>query len=247
MRPLVLAFAFLYFLSLCLAAPTASSSTDGASHTAASSNSTFASTSTSHSSSTARSSSHRAPIHNKPHPTANIPGPRPLPNPTRTRNPPPPPFTGIPDKHPVNNHSGQRPIAIAFEVLGGVFAGLLLLSFLRCCNNYRKTPRRDRIAEIVHRHNLQRELEELERNPRALRRPSLPEPAPPYFPRPPSYDTPPSQHSASSHSHRSERSVSPSVYSAVSTYSPSSTPPMSEVPLPSIAVNRRGHPQYPSG
>jgi hypothetical protein len=135
-----------------------------------------------------------------------------------------------------------------FEVLGGVVAGLLLLSFLRCCNNYRKTPRRDRIADIVHRHNLQRELEELERNPRTLRRPSLPEPAPPYFPRPPSYDIPPaSQDHTSSHFQRSERSVSPSVYSAVSTSSPPSTPPMSEVPLPSTAVSRRGHPQYPSG
>ncbi|KAF8812312.1 hypothetical protein BYT27DRAFT_7132765 [Phlegmacium glaucopus] len=83
---------------------------------------------------------------------------------------------------------GQKPIFIVFEVLGGLVASILLLGLLRCCYQYNKAPKRDRIAEVLNRHHLQRELEELERNPHILRRPSLREPAPPYFPAPPSYD-----------------------------------------------------------
>ena len=92
--------------------------------------------------------------------------------------------TRPPSPHP----SSQKPIFVVFEVLGGLLAAGLLLGFLRCCYQYNRAPQRDRIAEILNRHNLQRELEELERNPAILRRPSLREPAPPYFPAPPSYE-----------------------------------------------------------
>jgi len=73
----------------------------------------------------------------------------------------------------------------------GVIAGTVILGFLvaifRCMYKYKRPPKRDRIAEVLQRHNLQCEMEELERNPYALRRTSLREPAPPYLPRPPSY------------------------------------------------------------
>ena len=140
--------------------------------------------------------------------------------------------------------TNQRPLNIAFEVLGGILAAGMLLGFLRCCYNYRKTPRRDRIADILHRHHLQRELEELERNPAALRRPSLREPAPPYFPRPPSYE-----HMNSTHQGTAPHRVD---YSAVPTYSPPPSPLMSQrIPLPTHAVTARPLPDLippmPSG
>lgn len=89
---------------------------------------------------------------------------------------------------PPSQQSGQKPIFVVFEVLGGLLASGLLLGLGRCCYQYRKAPKRDRIAEVLNRHNLQRELEELERNPQILRRLSLREPAPPYYPAPPSYE-----------------------------------------------------------
>ncbi|KDR83889.1 hypothetical protein GALMADRAFT_133286 [Galerina marginata CBS 339.88] len=150
--------------------------------------------------------------------------------------PPPPPFAQA-------RHS-QKPISIAFEVLGGLFASLIFFSVVRCCYNYKKTPHRDRIADILHRHNLQRELEELERNPAAIRRPSLREPAPPYFPRPPSYDemVPP----------QPVRTAPHAEYSAVSMYSPPPSPPMSQRILPGSTSTAPTHPinpipQMPSG
>jgi len=105
-----------------------------------------------------------------------------IPSPFHTR----PPHSVLPQAQP--QQSGQKPIFVVFEVLGGVLASGLLLGLLRCCYQYNKAPQRDRIAEVLNRHNLQRELEELERNPNILRRQSLREPAPPYFPAPPSYE-----------------------------------------------------------
>jgi hypothetical protein len=82
----------------------------------------------------------------------------------------------------------QRPITIAFAVFGGIVGLAFTCSFLRCLYSYKKTPARDRIASLVHRHQLHREMEELQRSARPLRRSSLYRPAPPpYFPPPPSY------------------------------------------------------------
>ena len=186
-------------------------------------------------------------ITNIPHPTSPIftftPGPvhthTPVPNPTRA----PIKSSAAPSQ------SGQKPISIVFEVLGGLFASAFILGFIRCYHNYRKTPGRDRIADILQRHQLQRELEELERNPVLLpRHQSLREPAPPYFPRPPSYDNsnqrtsmpPVTLGRGEDHPQPDNRSQ----YSAVSTHSPPSSPPMSErVPLPSPAATPRVHPE----
>jgi hypothetical protein len=156
-----------------------------------------------------------------------------------------PVHTRVPFQNPPQ--SGQKPISIVFEVLGGLAASALLFGFIRCFRSYRKIPARDRIAEIVQRHQLQRELEELERNPGRLRRhPSLPEPAPPYFPRPPSYDhllpSMPPVSIAPRHHH-------PGVdnrahYTPVATHSPPSTPPMSErILMPTPAAT----PEMPPG
>ncbi|KAL0949274.1 hypothetical protein HGRIS_009351 [Hohenbuehelia grisea] len=96
-----------------------------------------------------------------------------------------------PDRPPPENrerrHPQQNPVAIVFEVIGALAGVALVLSIIRCIYSYRRTPNRDRIAALVERHRLQREMEELERNPRILRPPSFVEPPPPYLPRPPSY------------------------------------------------------------
>jgi hypothetical protein len=111
-----------------------------------------------------------------------------LTGPTRTIHPVVPFQTGPPAPSQDSQQSGQKTIFVVFEVLGGLLALGLFLCLGRCCYQYRKAPKRDRIAEVLNRHNLQRELEELERNPQILRRLSLREPAPPYYPAPPSYE-----------------------------------------------------------
>jgi hypothetical protein len=81
----------------------------------------------------------------------------------------------------------QKKLAIALGVVAGFVSFGFLACIIRCLCRYKAPPKRDRIAEILQRHNLQCELEELERHPHVLRRPSLRDPAPPYSPRPPSY------------------------------------------------------------
>lgn len=93
-----------------------------------------------------------------------------------------------PRTHHDRNRTGQTPILIFFEVLSGLAGLVLCLGLLRCCNSYRRTPPRDRISDIVQRHQLQVEIEELRRRPpRPVMAFLLQEPAPPYLPRPPSY------------------------------------------------------------
>lgn len=91
-----------------------------------------------------------------------------------------------------NRPASNNPASIFFEVFGAVIGFVLVLGLTRCLYNYHKTPPPDRISGVVNRYHLQRELEELERNPFALRRPSLRDPAPPYIPKPPSYSESPS-------------------------------------------------------
>lgn len=95
--------------------------------------------------------------------------------------------TQIPHTSP-SRHFGQKPIFIVFEILAGLLASGLLLCCGRCCYQYKRAPKRDRIAEVLNRHNLQREMAGLELSPQILRRASLREPAPPYYPAPPSYE-----------------------------------------------------------
>ncbi|KAI0353028.1 hypothetical protein OH77DRAFT_653396 [Trametes cingulata] len=77
--------------------------------------------------------------------------------------PPSPPPTPPPHHSSPPSQNGQPPIAIAFEVLGGIIALGILAGLARCYIVWRRTPPRDRIAALVHRHQLEREMEEQER------------------------------------------------------------------------------------
>lgn len=127
--------------------------------------------------------------------------------------------TAIDERPRDERRSSQKPIVIVFEVLGGLIGLAVIISCLRCCYVYNKTPKRDRIAAVLHRHQLERELEELERNPLALRRSPTGDPVPPYFPPPPTYETVTSTNSTATPPQRSG-------YVEVSTASPPSTPPL---------------------
>ncbi|PPQ63430.1 hypothetical protein CVT24_004940 [Panaeolus cyanescens] len=157
-----------------------------------------------------------------PRPTHSQP-PRPRPRPSGT-NPP----SHVPHRdRDRNSRFAQKPIAIVFEVLAGLVGLAILITVLRCLYKYNRAPKRDRIAEVLSRHNLQRELEELERNPLALRRESLREPAPPYFPPPPAY------------THQLPQPASlpperPMEYTQLPTSTPPSSPPMQVNTLPPL-------------
>ena len=107
-----------------------------------------------------------------------------LPGPTRT-NHPVPLHTGATPLSQDPQQSGQKPIFVVFEVLGGLLALGLLLGLGRCCYQYKKAPKRDRIAEFLSRYSLELELAN-ERRPSPNH--TLPEPAPAYYPAPPSYE-----------------------------------------------------------
>lgn len=88
---------------------------------------------------------------------------------------------------------GQSGVAIAFEVLGGALALILLITLGRCYYSYRKTPPRDRIGALLSRHQLEREIEEMERDRVERVRAALEAyrwrpPPPPYQPAP-AYET----------------------------------------------------------
>ncbi|KAJ7498639.1 hypothetical protein FB451DRAFT_1384439 [Mycena latifolia] len=88
--------------------------------------------------------------------------------------------------HPPNHSHSQPVAALVLEILGALAGCIFLLSLMRCIYSYNRTPARDRITAILHRHQLQREMEELERHP-PNHRASLVEPPPPYVAPPPSY------------------------------------------------------------
>jgi len=128
------------------------------------------------------------------HPTHTFPAGTIIPAPLHTRPPHPPPR---PPPPPPPQQSGQKPIFVVFEVLGGLVASALLLGLLRCCYQYNKAPRRDRIPEFLSRHRLEQEMNERERGLNARERglngmeqdPLNCVAAPAYVPRPPSYKT----------------------------------------------------------
>ncbi|KAH8113438.1 hypothetical protein DFH11DRAFT_1602048 [Phellopilus nigrolimitatus] len=93
-----------------------------------------------------------------------------------------------PDSDSASNPRGHQSItAIVFEVVGGIL-GLALLVGCGCClHKYHRTPRQDRIAALVDRHMLERELAEME-EARQERRVSLVCPPPPPYQRAPDYE-----------------------------------------------------------
>ncbi|KXN87972.1 hypothetical protein AN958_07982 [Leucoagaricus sp. SymC.cos] len=150
------------------------------------------------------------------------------------------------DRH---RHPTQRPIAIVFEVLGGLIGLAALTSCLRCCYIYNKTPKRDRIEAILDRHQLERELAELGRSPRALRRSPTSDPLPLYFPPPPTYETvvPRNPTSAPAPVERSGYTevATRSPPSSCST-SPSTSPSLPTRQLESDSIPRRDIPLAPN-
>ncbi|KAI0335659.1 hypothetical protein GY45DRAFT_1240269 [Cubamyces sp. BRFM 1775] len=97
---------------------------------------------------------------------------------------PPPPTNTIPHAHS-STDKGQPPAAIAFEILGGIIALLVVVGLARCYISYLRAPRRDRIASVVDRHQLEREMaerqhEELEGLRRVLEARRWHPPPPPY-------------------------------------------------------------------
>ncbi|KAF7352529.1 hypothetical protein MVEN_01217900 [Mycena venus] len=85
---------------------------------------------------------------------------------------------------PPQHHQSEA--TLVFEILGALAGVIFFLSVVRCIYSYNRTPSHDRITSILHRHQLQREMEELERNPPDHRR-SLVEPPPPPYIAPPAY------------------------------------------------------------
>ncbi|KAF7332152.1 hypothetical protein MKEN_00096200 [Mycena kentingensis (nom. inval.)] len=124
-------------------------------------------------SSTLASSTHKAVIDTELPPDA-----------TRTHEP------TVSPSHLHHDHGGRAPSTaiVVFEILGVLAAVLVLLGIARCLFIYRRTPGHDRIAAIVDRHRLHRELQQLERNPTMFRRTSVSEPPPPPYLRPPDYE-----------------------------------------------------------
>ncbi|EMD40946.1 hypothetical protein CERSUDRAFT_91697 [Gelatoporia subvermispora B] len=106
---------------------------------------------------------------------------------------PHPPPTQTTTSQSLSTHSHHQPtVAIVFEALAGVVGLIVVLALGRCYWSWKKTPRQDRIAALVNRHALDREMAELERAQlqqriRARQAECVP-PPPPYVPAPPAYD-----------------------------------------------------------
>ncbi|KAJ7068570.1 hypothetical protein C8F01DRAFT_1118585 [Mycena amicta] len=108
-----------------------------------------------------------------------------VPVPTRT-GAPTPSFTHF-HPHPAGQHH-QSIAVLIFEIVGVLAGVLVMLGIIRCLFIYHRTPQHDRVTAILHRHQLQREMEELERNPPQRDRNSVLEPPPPPYLRPPDYE-----------------------------------------------------------
>jgi len=127
---------------------------------------------------------------------APAPGIAPMPLPPHHNPPPnpapppqPPPTTSGASSSPHSHH--QPAVAIVFEALAGVVGLIVVLVLGKCCYSWRKTPRQDRIAALMNRHALDREMAELERaqlQQRLRARQVERVPPPPYIPAPPAYD-----------------------------------------------------------
>ncbi|KAJ3487978.1 hypothetical protein NLI96_g3153 [Meripilus lineatus] len=132
---------------------------------------------------------------NRPHTQSVFVGTRSFPHdrppPATTRPPSPPPAA---QQNSTNQPSRQPVVAIVFEVIAGVAGIFILISISRCIYSWKRTPSRDRIAGLLSRHQLDREMAELEREQmerrrRQWRRNSVQGPPPPPYQRAPSYET----------------------------------------------------------
>ncbi|KZT29246.1 hypothetical protein NEOLEDRAFT_1238709, partial [Neolentinus lepideus HHB14362 ss-1] len=86
-----------------------------------------------------------------------------VPSPIVTNHPPNPPISHFSPRPGRNRPSGPSPGLIIGVVVGGIVGTVVLLSFARCLYSWRKQPARNRIAEVMNRHQVHREMEELAR------------------------------------------------------------------------------------
>ncbi|KAI0082350.1 hypothetical protein K474DRAFT_500607 [Panus rudis PR-1116 ss-1] len=85
----------------------------------------------------------------------------------------------------------QSTVAIVFETFAGIIGLIFFILFMRCIYRWKTAPPRDRIAALLSRHQLEREMEELEREQiaRRARRGSIIRPPPPPYQHAPAYET----------------------------------------------------------
>lgn len=137
------------------------------------------------------------PSHSHPHTaTAHTAHPHLVPNPTSPFHNGPPgqqPPRPIPATPRPHSHRRISTVGIVFACLGGIAATLILLAMARCFYLWRRTPSRDRIAGLLQRHHLDREMEEREREDlaRRMRESAAPrwKPPPPPYQNAPDYDS----------------------------------------------------------
>ncbi|TDL29235.1 hypothetical protein BD410DRAFT_892572 [Rickenella mellea] len=101
-----------------------------------------------------------------------------------------------PSPTPTSTRHGISPAGILFSAIGGVVGLAVVLALLRCLYKYKRTPHRDRIAALLDRHRLDRELREMEEERITGHRPGVIVPPPPPYICAPNYD----EAIASSHS-----------------------------------------------
>ncbi|KAI0720314.1 hypothetical protein C8T65DRAFT_801840 [Cerioporus squamosus] len=111
---------------------------------------------------------------------------------TRPFAPHPVPTGPLDSSHSSSPH-GQSVVAIVFEVLAGALGLFVLLALTRCWYSYHRVPPPDRIGALLSRHQLEREMEEqqrdrMERVSRAMEAYRWRPPPPPYQ-HAPAYDT----------------------------------------------------------
>ena len=110
---------------------------------------------------------------------------------TFTFHPHPVPSSSPSDSSTTRSSHHQSAAAILFEVIGGLTGLAFIIGCSRCVYKYKRTPRQDRIAAVVDRHLLERELaalEEAQEQMRQTRRNSLVRPPPPPYQRAPEYE-----------------------------------------------------------
>ncbi|TCD69236.1 hypothetical protein EIP91_008339 [Steccherinum ochraceum] len=141
---------------------------------------------------TSHSHPHTATAHSA-HPHL-VPGPNPTPFPPFHNGPPGPQPPRPPQAGPASrSHRRITTVGLVFACLGGIAATLILFAMARCFYIWRRTPSRDRIAGLLQRHHLDREMEEREREDltRRMREQAAPrwKPPPPPYQNAPAYDS----------------------------------------------------------
>lgn len=106
--------------------------------------------------------------------------------------PPPPPIDPDDEDDDSDAPHGQPVVAIVFECFAGVLGLFLLAGLTRCAYKYKRAPARDRIAALISRHQLEREMAQIERSDlqrRTRPRASMAGPPPPPYQPAPTYDS----------------------------------------------------------